>query len=162
MYGSLRPMSWNLFITYTIMLARFFFSGGGGAGGWKGEIYILSQVRRVTDLHTLATSSLCLCGILFWISRLLLWHTLISLSGELLQFKELWIKRFRISIEDNQIFWQDTWIVVTEFLHRTVLYIRICRRLLCSDKEISNPASNCFLQSPECTILLIDISYGHC
>ena len=45
---------------------------GGGAGGWTGEIYILSQVRRVTDLHTLATSSLCLCGILFWISRLLL------------------------------------------------------------------------------------------
>ena len=69
------------------MLARFFFSGGGGEGGWKGEIYILSQVRRVTDLHTLATSSLCLCGILFWISRLLLWHTLINLSGELLQFK---------------------------------------------------------------------------
>ena len=52
------------------MLARFFFRGG--AGGWKGEIYILSQVRRVTDLHTLATSSLCLCGVLFWISRLLL------------------------------------------------------------------------------------------
>ena len=53
-------------------VSTFFFSGGGGAGGWKGEIYILSQVRRVTDLHTLATSSLCLCGILFWISRLLL------------------------------------------------------------------------------------------